>query len=204
MSPLTPATRALFDSESTCCVCHDSKREPLQVHHIDGKRTNNVLGNLAALCNRCDKDAHKKGRAGRPLPPDVIRKYRDAWLEEVRRNKDQSGWTDLMGWAAQEGSSATVKRFRSEPFTVSSPWRMSYGVRVARRWRGHFKINLFREGESEPLEEIENIKDYSTAYWNRGGYVIEDTGTFTLTIRANTEWWWVRIEVQQQGSAVGA
>ena len=57
--PLTKLTKEqVFDKCDRVCVsCH--KDEDLQIHHIDGDRSNNRLDNLQVRCYTCHKKLHK-------------------------------------------------------------------------------------------------------------------------------------------------
>ena len=198
MSPVATTTEILLDCDNTCCVCHDPRAAPLRVHRIDGKRSNRAMTNLAVLCPRCHADAHIKGRTGRGLGPDLVRRHTIDWVASVQENRLRSPWKELMSWSVPKGSPDAVTRIRSEPFSVSGPWRTSYGTRIARKHHGHLRILVFREGELEPFQEVADITDHTRSWWHREGYRIKDTGTFTVEIHANTDWWWVRIERLQQ------
>jgi hypothetical protein len=198
MSPTDITTQILFDCDNTCCVCRDPKAAPLHVHHIDGKRSNDAITNLAVLCNRCHADAHTKGRTGRILSPDVLRRHRSEWIAAVRENRLRSPWTELLSWSAPKGSRYTVKRVHSEPFTVKGPWRVLYGGRPSKRFHGHLKISVFRPKDSEPCIQVADIVDSTRSWWNRDGYVIKDTGEFTVGIHADADWWWARVEYLRQ------
>lgn len=49
-------------------VCHNREcgsTDNIQVHHIDGDRTNNSLSNLIPLCERCHRKIHSGGFDGK-------------------------------------------------------------------------------------------------------------------------------------------
>lgn len=56
----------------------------MQLHHIDGDRSNNDRANLAVLCKDCHASAHTKIAYARNLTPDLIRIYNETWQEIVR------------------------------------------------------------------------------------------------------------------------
>lgn len=84
--PVEIASKVLFFSDRTCCVCRVPKK-PLQIHHIDGNNANHDDGNLAVLCLDCHTDTQIKGGFGRKLDAAQVKLYRDEWLEKVGRYK---------------------------------------------------------------------------------------------------------------------
>lgn len=80
--PPALAAKALFLSDRTCCVCRD-KSKGVQIHHIDGNSSNNVLENLAVLCQPCHEDTMLKGGFCRKLDAEQVILYRDDWLRIV-------------------------------------------------------------------------------------------------------------------------
>ena len=67
--PLTTLTKEqVFDKCNRQCVSCN-KQEDLQIHHIDGDRSNNRLNNLEVRCYTCHKKLHKmQGHSGRGRP----------------------------------------------------------------------------------------------------------------------------------------
>lgn len=74
--------RILYDCARTCCVCRLPR--PVQIHHLDGDRTNNHDSNLAALCSECHGEAHTTHRLAQNLTADKIRAHRLQWEAEIR------------------------------------------------------------------------------------------------------------------------
>jgi hypothetical protein len=72
------ADHVLFESDKTCCVCHDRSR-PVKIHHLDGNHSNNVRSNLVVLCDPCHTAAHTKAPFSRNLTPSLIRLYDAFW-----------------------------------------------------------------------------------------------------------------------------
>ena len=69
-------------SDRTCCVCRIPGR-PVQLHHIDGDRTNADPDNFAVLCLDCHNETQVTGGFGRGLNAAQVRLYRDAWVAAV-------------------------------------------------------------------------------------------------------------------------
>lgn len=78
----------LFDSDFRCCICRDNKKPP-QIHHIDGDPANNDSDNLAVLCLEHHSDVSCKGGFGCSWSPELIKKYRNSWLEKVSSQRDK-------------------------------------------------------------------------------------------------------------------
>lgn len=76
----------LYLSDRTCCKCHIPKK-PIQIHHIDEDPSNNDPQNLAVLCLECHDETQVSGGFGRKLTAGQVRRYRDAWLQELRERR---------------------------------------------------------------------------------------------------------------------
>lgn len=77
----------LFSSDSTCCICWKPGLA-VQIHHIDGNRTNHSPDNLAVLCLDCHNKTQISGGFGRKLKKEVVRLYRDGWLSKVAYKRE--------------------------------------------------------------------------------------------------------------------
>ena len=77
------ATRVMFASDRTCCVCRLEKHK-VQIHHIDENPANDDFDNLAVICLHCHSDAHTTGAFVRNLTPELIRLYNSSWRDIVR------------------------------------------------------------------------------------------------------------------------
>jgi hypothetical protein len=76
------AAAVMVASDRTCCVCRIPGR-PVQLHHIDGDRTNADPANFAVLCLDCHNETQVSGGFGRGLNAAQVRLYRDAWVAAV-------------------------------------------------------------------------------------------------------------------------
>jgi hypothetical protein len=72
----------LYESDHTCCICHDRNRR-VQIHHIDDDPSNNDPDNLCVLCLLCHNETQISGGFGRKHKPAEIKLYRDCWLKLV-------------------------------------------------------------------------------------------------------------------------
>ena len=82
-------TKVMYVSHNTCCVCAEmgvGKR--VQIHHIDGDRSNNAFENLAVLCLECHDKTQWKGGFAQQLTPALVTEYNNNWRDRVckRRN----------------------------------------------------------------------------------------------------------------------
>lgn len=84
--PEDKATEVLYGADRTCCVCR-KRRRSIQIHHLDGDRTNNAFDNLVALCVQCHDDTQVKGGFGRKLNRELIVRYRNEWYEIVKERR---------------------------------------------------------------------------------------------------------------------
>ncbi len=78
---------AMFESDSTCCVCRE-RGKAVQTHHVDEEPSHNTLDNLAVLCLECHDRTQMSGGFGRKLNDVLVRKYRAEWLLRVRQRRD--------------------------------------------------------------------------------------------------------------------
>jgi hypothetical protein len=83
--PADVSAKVLFDSDRTCCICHEKK--PVQIHHMDDNPANNSPDNLAVLCLDCHHDTQLRGGFGRKLDAEQVRLYREDWLNQVRQRR---------------------------------------------------------------------------------------------------------------------
>ena len=80
------AAEILFLSDRTCCVCN-VRGKKIQIHHIDENHSNNIIDNLSVLCFDCHDQTMIKGGFGRKLEANQIIKYRNEWLDRVKKRK---------------------------------------------------------------------------------------------------------------------
>ena len=79
----------MFLTDSTCCVCR-IRGKPVQIHHIDKNSSNNTFENLAVLCQECHNEAHIQGGFSQKLDAQLVTKYRDEWLKDVKLRRDSA------------------------------------------------------------------------------------------------------------------
>lgn len=77
------AAQVMFASDRTCCVCRLEKNK-VQIHHIDGDRSNNSFENLAVICLHCHSEAHTAAPFVQNLTPELVRLYNASWRGLVR------------------------------------------------------------------------------------------------------------------------
>jgi hypothetical protein len=73
-----------YECASCCCVCRQQK--PYVIHHIKpwAESRDHSIDNLVVLCLDCHGRAHTKSEISFNLTPDLIRKHKQLWIEEVR------------------------------------------------------------------------------------------------------------------------
>jgi len=84
--PQTIADEVLFASDHTCCICRVRNKE-VQIHHIDGNRKNNELGNLAVVCLDCHGKVTGTRGFGRSYSPGEVRRFKRPWERSVQESR---------------------------------------------------------------------------------------------------------------------
>jgi hypothetical protein len=100
------ASEILFLSDRTCCVCN-IRGKNVQIHHIDENPANNEIENLSILCLECHNDTMIKGGFGRKLEANQVIKYKNDWIERVKKRKDTAD--DLASIQSVTGSTENIK-----------------------------------------------------------------------------------------------
>lgn len=85
--PLKEAVRLEIISKcnNRCCICQTPF---VQIHHIDGDRSNNDFDNLAPLCPNCHDQAGLKRPLSNRLTLERIKKLRDMWYAYCEKRKE--------------------------------------------------------------------------------------------------------------------
>lgn len=112
--PSDLAAEVLFASDNTCCKCRE-RGKIIQIHHIDENPNNNVFENLAVLCLECHNETQIKGGFGRRLDAPVVIKYRDEWLERVKRRRDLADEAAIKRQVGKETLSEQVEKVTEMP-----------------------------------------------------------------------------------------
>jgi hypothetical protein len=86
--PKDIAASILYQTNRTCCVCHQENK-PVQIHHIDENPSNNDIANLTALCLDCHNETQKSGGFDRKLDPAQIKLYRDDWIKTMAEYRNR-------------------------------------------------------------------------------------------------------------------
>jgi len=79
-------SKAMFDNNHTCCICRDKSKD-VQIHHIDGNRSNNDPNNLAVLCLDHHSKASGKRGFGRRYSELEVKEYKKNWEFLVRKER---------------------------------------------------------------------------------------------------------------------
>jgi hypothetical protein len=75
-----------YKADHTCCICREDGKG-VQIHHIDGDRSNNSPDNLAVLCLEHHRLVHLRGGFGRGFSAGEVRRYRDSWNRKVEQRR---------------------------------------------------------------------------------------------------------------------
>ena len=107
-TPIPPevAIEVLFQQDHTCCVCRE-RGKTVQIHHIDDDPTNHSIQNLAVLCAEDHARTQLRGGFGRQLLAAEVRKYRDDWIERVKKRREEA---DKIAVAAMGGVELSANR----------------------------------------------------------------------------------------------
>lgn len=76
----------MFAARRTCCICEIPGKH-VQIHHIDGDRSNNRSSNLAIICLDCHSKVTATGGLGRSFSPGEVRQYKRAWEHKVQKER---------------------------------------------------------------------------------------------------------------------
>jgi len=105
--PSDVAAKVLFLSDQTCCKCREHGKS-VQLHHIDGDRSNSVESNLAVLCLQCHDETEITGGFGRKLNQPLVIQYRNDWYERVKHRRD-------------EADKLAISKYSAKPATILNP-----------------------------------------------------------------------------------
>jgi hypothetical protein len=118
-TPVPPEVSAevLFAQNHTCCVCRE-RGKPVQLHHIDEDPTNHSPENLAVLCLEDHEHTQLRGGFGKKLLPPEVKRYRDDWIERVKRRREEA---DNLAIAAM--ADASTIQADSAPHEDGDEWK---------------------------------------------------------------------------------
>ena len=80
----------LFNNDHTCCICRQRWKD-VQIHHIDGDRTNNAASNFAVLCLNCHSVVTGTRGLGKRYSVLEVSRYKRNWESLVRTRRGQIG-----------------------------------------------------------------------------------------------------------------
>ena len=76
----------LFRNDHICCICRERNKD-VEIHHIDGKNSNNTWSNLAVVCRDCHSKVTGSRGLGRGYLPEEVARYKDEWERAVRKRR---------------------------------------------------------------------------------------------------------------------
>lgn len=99
--------KCLREKEEKCHIC--GVNENIVVHHIDGNATNDEIGNLLPLCEKCHKKVHGdsavsystkiedlRGKLGEKPYKRVQERFTQEEFEALKDAKGERSWRDAM------------------------------------------------------------------------------------------------------------
>jgi|SRR6266536_623157 len=115
--PADVASDFLFEQDHTCCICRERGKH-VQIHHIDEDPSNHSPRNLAVLCLEDHNETQVRGGFGRKLSPETVVRYRDDWIEAVRRRRQEA---DRIAVERMSGNSAAQRATKTKTEWESPP-----------------------------------------------------------------------------------
>lgn len=76
----------LFRSAHVCCICRVRGKD-VQIHHINGRPTDNDFDNLAVLCLDCHSQVTGTRGLGKSYRAGEVRKYKRSWELQVQQSR---------------------------------------------------------------------------------------------------------------------
>lgn len=76
----------LFLAAHTCCICRVRGKD-VQVHHINGRPSDNDIDNLAVLCLDCHSQVTGARGLGKSYRAGEVRKYKRSWELQVQESR---------------------------------------------------------------------------------------------------------------------
>jgi hypothetical protein len=160
--PAPVAAEVEFRSDRKCCVC---SREGTQLHHLDGKPSNNKANNLALLCLRHHDEASRQGGLTRKLSKKAIVKFREHHYRSVQRSRAYAG--RMQSGAGTESSAFEIALDALYVFEIrklaskrDSQWSTSRTVLSEIERLGYLWSRRIR------LEALEVLNTLSIEAWN--------------------------------------
>lgn len=169
--PLQIDIEVLVKNKRCCCICKtDGPRKKVQIHHIDGDKSNNDPLNLAVLCLDHHSEADiglvpgKQG-AGRKLTPQEVKRHKELW--ENRNEKE-------IGIAVREPI-----EFLSDGFETIENWIAST---KSSNDQGADYRDIILKGDSIGILQFDIIP--KTPFW-RAGFKLSDPDGSIFPLRSN-------------------
>jgi hypothetical protein len=129
----------------------------VQIHHIDGNPGNNDQPNLVVLCPNCHSKVTGDAGLGKSFTPAEVRKYKQAWEDRVRRQRDTTTSSD---------------RLRSYEFVITPTTTIidtTIDVRLGEFIRG--QIDLSNPFHIDTSRDFPWMQDFITRYRNQGKWI---------------------------------
>ena len=140
--------RMILKRDKHCCTSCGSK-DKLQIHHVDGDRSNDVEDNLVTLCKLCHFSIHNHGVGG-------------GYGESGGQVENEEIFTEL--WNNGYRYKRLAQYFKRSLSTVHE-WAEKLGLskvkhRNIRKTRGAVKVSINEKLEGEFRERAMQVKGY--------------------------------------------
>lgn len=202
--PPDVSARTLFEHDHACCICN-MRGLAIQIHHIDENPTNHNSENLAVLCLEDHNRTLIKGGFGRQLTAAEVVLYRNYWVQQVRKRRDEAAKvvalandkfpssTNNLGWTPKSdpeiiGYLQALPLVRRAAYTAARP-RWDSGVGSEMRMAAYEVVDIFEQVLNRlsafypPVHFGQPAQEYFGAYiearyrWHRSIYEPKGIGT---------------------------
>jgi hypothetical protein len=207
--PSDVAVEVLFQQDHTCCVCRE-RGKTVQIHHIDETPTNHSISNLAVLCFEDHARTQTKGGFGRKLLASEVRRYRDDWIERVkkRRYKADKLMIAAMGGSVVAARQDTEHEWAAPPFAQL----IAYVEHLPRLRRAAYENAYYgwdtgvtaemRRANAEVVDIMERVLDY-LANWYPPNHFSERGSTEYFSEFIASRYHWHRALHEPEGPGSG-
>ncbi len=185
-------------NQRTCCICHEPRKH-VQIHHIDGDRTNNEWENLAVLCLDCHSRVTGDEGLGRKYKPEEVTLYKERWEVACEGDDDDGEDEETEGDEDdddddEEDEEALYSKAREFIIRASDhqafPFRLSKGVRFVATVHSDEPVDITvaservydRWDDGEEVDPDVSEEDHLEATVE---FIPPRTGTFVLWIENN-------------------
>ena len=207
--PEDVVTVLMFESDRTCCVCHERGR-PIQIHHIDENPSNNDPFNLAILCFICHDETQITGGFSRKLDAAQVSYFRNDWHQRVKARRDAA---DAFAVARKSGqgqaiTSTTVRqdslleptKLANYMWTLPAVRKDIYG-RAQSKWDSGITTQMKR-GSYEVIDVSEQTLITLATWYPQGHFGGRDPKDYVNAMTA-ARFAWHKAHLEPTGAGTG-